>query len=201
MERALAAVHLRRRVDGPLLDIDARGPKDASVRAAFSFSLLVLVGCSNLGPRASLSLGCPESQVSLDGVTATGCGRTDVFHSDDGQWVSLRERAAFDLDCARDSLEVVPLTAETFGVTAAASGPPTIAPTSSASRSTTTRRPARRTRPRLRACRRQRPTERARALARERRGREGRRRRPTREVERACVPARSERRTRSPRAR
>jgi hypothetical protein len=80
-------------------------------------ALVALVGCSTRGPRAALSLSCPESQVVLDGWTATGCGKTDAFHYDGGEWVSLRDRAAFDLECDRASLEVVRLSADTFGVT------------------------------------------------------------------------------------
>jgi hypothetical protein len=79
--------------------------------------LFLLAGCSTLGPRASLSLACPESQIVVDGWTATGCGKTDAFHYDDSEWVSLRDRAAFDLECNRMELEVVRLSSDTFGVT------------------------------------------------------------------------------------
>jgi hypothetical protein len=79
--------------------------------------VLVLAGCSTLGPRAALSLACPESQVVVDGWTATGCGKTDAFHFDQNEWVSLRDRAAFDLECNRMELEVVRLSSDTFGVT------------------------------------------------------------------------------------
>jgi hypothetical protein len=82
-----------------------------------ALALFALAGCTTLGPRAALSLACPESQIVVDGWTASGCGKTDAFHYDDGEWVSLRDRAAFDLECDRASLEVVRLSSDTFGVT------------------------------------------------------------------------------------
>ena len=87
------------------------------MRLTLACGLLLLAGCSNLGARASLSLACPESEILIDGWTASGCGRTDAFYSDDGEWVSLRDRAAFDLDCNRAELDVARLSAQTFGVT------------------------------------------------------------------------------------
>lgn len=78
------------------------------------------------GPKAALSLQCPESQIvvrenSAYSQIATGCGRNDVmvFAADSG-WASLRERATFELSCPNEQIVVTILSPQAYGVTGCA---------------------------------------------------------------------------------
>lgn len=79
-----------------------------------------------LQPRASEALACPPGQVktetafpekSKDVQIVTGCGKTDIFLSDNTSWVSLRERAAFELQCPAAQIAVTLISRDTYGVT------------------------------------------------------------------------------------
>lgn len=89
-------------------------------------ALLAVLGAACIPavePRAAESLACGEAEISREeyGMTqvVNGCGKKDVliFDGAQGQWVSLRERAAFELSCAREKLVVTMLDSTTFGVT------------------------------------------------------------------------------------
>ena len=49
---------------------------------------------------------------------ARGCDQSDVYAYDHGQnrWSSLRQRAAFELDCKPEELRVTVLDSRTYGV-------------------------------------------------------------------------------------
>ena len=78
------------------------------------------------GPKAALTLQCPEPQIAIRDNSAysqiaTGCGRTDVmiFAANTG-WSSLRERATFELSCPNEQIIVTLLSPQTYGVTGCA---------------------------------------------------------------------------------
>ena len=49
---------------------------------------------------------------------ASGCGKKDIMTPEqDGKWVSLRERATFEMSCSADQIEVTVLSGTEFGVT------------------------------------------------------------------------------------
>ncbi len=91
-------------------------------------ALLVLAipaaGCiPSLEPVAAQAFPCGEEQIEVENVgmsrQAKGCGKEDIyiFDGNQGKWVSLRERAAFEFSCDKDDLKVQVLDSMTFGVT------------------------------------------------------------------------------------
>ncbi|MFO0616340.1 MAG: hypothetical protein U0414_27355 [Polyangiaceae bacterium] len=73
-------------------------------------------------PKARHTLECEEDDIETNHAgpirIVTGCGKKDVIIHDPvkDDWVSLRERAAFDLTCGNTALDVTELDATTFGV-------------------------------------------------------------------------------------
>ena len=74
-------------------------------------------------PKASQTLKCPEAQLQVEPNTTysdvvRGCGKADVIVMEGGgKFSSLRERAAFELSCPDDGLEVTILSPSLYGVT------------------------------------------------------------------------------------
>ena len=93
------------------------------LRATVSALALAAAGCiSSVSPTAAASLSCSEDQLEESGmgmgVHAKGCGNEDFFLYDYSRdaWVSLKERAAFELSCERQSVKMTVLDSMTFGV-------------------------------------------------------------------------------------
>jgi len=94
-------------------------------RAGCLLPCLILVACTSsyFRPKAAESLRCPEGQLQVEEKTAysslvTGCGKSDVIVLDGtGALISVRERAAFELSCAADSIEVTVIDPNLYGAT------------------------------------------------------------------------------------
>ena len=92
-------------------------------RAGFLLPCVMLFACTSsyFRPKAAESLHCPEGQLQVEEKTAysslvTGCGKSDVIVMDGtGAFISVRERAAFELSCAGDSIEVTVLDPNLYG--------------------------------------------------------------------------------------
>jgi hypothetical protein len=84
-------------------------------------ALLLACTSSYFRPKAAESLHCPEDQLQVEEKTAysskvTGCGKSDVIVLDGaGALISVRERAAFELSCASDSIEVIVIDPNLYG--------------------------------------------------------------------------------------
>lgn len=95
------------------------------VRAGLVFSCVSLLACTSsyFRPKAAESLRCPEAQLQVEAKTAysslvTGCGKSDVIVMDgSGTFISVKERAAFELSCAADSIEVTVIDPNLYGAT------------------------------------------------------------------------------------
>lgn len=92
-----------------------------SVAAATALLAVGVAGCAKPTNVAVRSLGCPAEKIEFEmeknPMVTTGCGRVDVIGEiARGEYASLRERAAFDLNCPSSELEIVPLDALTYGV-------------------------------------------------------------------------------------
>jgi hypothetical protein len=74
-------------------------------------------------PKAAQTLKCPEAQLQVEpnstySDVVRGCGKADVIVMEGGgKFSSLRERAAFELSCADEGLEVTILSSSLYGVT------------------------------------------------------------------------------------
>ncbi|WP_437816543.1 hypothetical protein [Sorangium sp. So ce1078] len=86
----------------------------------------IVVAASGCGwpsskPKAALSLGCSEDQLTIQRNTTysevvSGCGKSDVMTFDGGSWASLRERAAFELSCPASEIDVRIISSSLYGV-------------------------------------------------------------------------------------
>ena len=81
------------------------------------------VGClPPLEPVAAKALPCDEDKVEVEGIgyaaSAKGCGKEDIylFDGNQGKWVSLADRAAFEFSCERSQIKITTLDSMTFGV-------------------------------------------------------------------------------------
>ena len=89
--------------------------------SVFLPALLVAACSSYVRPKAAQSLHCPEGQVQVEDKTAysslvTGCGKSDVIVLDgSGNYVSVRERAAFELSCEDKGIEVTVVDPNLYG--------------------------------------------------------------------------------------
>jgi hypothetical protein len=92
-------------------------------RTGFLLPCVILLACTSsyFRPKAAESLRCPEGQLQVEAKTAysslvTGCGKSDVIVLDGtGAFISVRERAAFELSCAADSIEVTVIDPNLYG--------------------------------------------------------------------------------------
>ncbi|MFO0612714.1 MAG: hypothetical protein U0414_09015 [Polyangiaceae bacterium] len=89
--------------------------------AALALGACFFSGCARPTNVAVRTLACPadsiEYNTGTNPVVSTGCGRLDViYHIGNDEWASLRERAAFDLGCSPQEIEVVRIDPMTFGV-------------------------------------------------------------------------------------
>lgn len=94
--------------------------RNVAVSAALALSA---VGClPALEPVAAKALPCDEDQVEVEGIgyaaSAKGCGKEDIylFDGNQGKWVSLLDRAAFEFSCERSQIKITTLDSMTFGV-------------------------------------------------------------------------------------
>ncbi len=99
-------------------------------RSHLHFSIATIVGAAitaacvpgfNPKPKAAQSLGCSEKQIQAEDLgsatyLATGCGKKDVLYTDGPTWTSLREVAAFQMECDAGTLDVVVLGSDTYAV-------------------------------------------------------------------------------------
>jgi hypothetical protein len=92
-------------------------------RTVFLLPCAILLACTSsyFRPKAAESLRCPEDQLQVEEKTAysskvMGCGKSDVIVLDGtGAFISVRERAAFELSCAGDSIEVTVIDPNLYG--------------------------------------------------------------------------------------
>jgi len=84
--------------------------------------VILMAACSSyFRPKAAQSLHCTESQLQEESKSAysslvTGCGKSDVIVLDgSGHFISIRERAVFDLSCAEDAIEVTVIDPNLYG--------------------------------------------------------------------------------------
>ncbi|WP_437336927.1 hypothetical protein [Sorangium sp. So ce394] len=73
-------------------------------------------------PKAAMSLGCSEDQLTIQPNTTyseivSGCGKSDVMTLEGGSWASLRERVAFELSCPASEIDVKIISSSLYGVT------------------------------------------------------------------------------------
>jgi hypothetical protein len=98
--------------------------RSGAALAIWTLSLVlcvVAIGCGGSPEaQAAYTLDCDSKSVQTtqeDRVRfITGCGRSDAIAPDSGKdaWISLRERAGFDLTCEMRALEVTDLGAGTY---------------------------------------------------------------------------------------
>lgn len=95
------------------------------MRNAVQFAVLSVAaaGClPALEPVAAKALPCDEDKVEVEGIgyaaSAKGCGKEDIylFDGNQGKWVSLADRAAFEFSCERSQIKITTLDSMTFGV-------------------------------------------------------------------------------------
>jgi hypothetical protein len=83
-----------------------------------------LLGCGlpSVKPKAAQSLGCPEKQIQVEDTdslavkTVNGCGKTDLMSYDNSKWGSLRELAAYEMNCPSSELTVQAVMSNSYGV-------------------------------------------------------------------------------------
>jgi hypothetical protein len=75
-----------------------------------------------LRAKAVTDLGCAEDKLATDNLipyveNVSGCGKQDVYAWDGklDRWISLRERAAFELGCDRNAIDITVLDTMTYG--------------------------------------------------------------------------------------
>jgi hypothetical protein len=97
------------------------------IRAFLGSGLLVSLplacGAPMVQMQAAKDFGCTEEQISAEHIgdavyKAEGCGKKDVygFLMSTGSFVSLVERASFELSCERTDLTITPLAPRQMGV-------------------------------------------------------------------------------------
>jgi len=94
------------------------------MRLFIAVGALALTACMKptSTPKAAQTLSCDEDDIQTSAVgpirITSGCGKKDVIVHDPTKddWVSLRERAAFDLTCDMATLEIAEVGDTKFGV-------------------------------------------------------------------------------------
>lgn len=130
VRRATGAAHAHDGTHGAVLSTPRQaGSNDHAMRQrrahlAFVFLAAPLLACVSMAQtQAAKDFGCSEDAISTqnlgDGVhKVEGCGKKDIYGylvtSD--RWVSLVERASFELSCPREKLTITPFAPRQMGV-------------------------------------------------------------------------------------